>query len=497
MSAQAKTRPTTPRKFSDVTRWDKELDIAVIGFGGAGACAAIEASDAGADVAIFELSSASGGSTALSSAEIYLGGNGGTRVQKACGYDDSTENFFNYMMMCQGEQADEEKIRLYCEGAVDHFDWLVDKGIPFKDSEFKERAIMVTTDDGLLYTGNEKAWPFTTVAEPIPRGHNLHVMGDNGGPLFMKILTENVEQRNIPVEYETRALTLIQDDDGTVRGVVIRQNQQELNVRTRKGVILCAGGFIMNKEMVKRYAPLLARCEHEVGNPGDDGAGILMGMGAGGAAINMHEGLTTVPFYPPQTMTYGIFVNSHGQRFLNEDVYHSRMGKYCLSQPGDRLYLIVNVEDFGAYQEGNYLGADIVGTGETVAELEAELQLPAGNLQQTMAYYNEYAAKGEDPQFHKGKQWLKVLEPPFAALDVTPSRGAFYSTFTLGGLDTKPTGEVLTPDGRAIEGLYAAGRTTAGVPRRGDGYGSGMSVGDVTFFGRMAGRHVSQVKPVN
>ena len=103
--------------------------------------------------------------------------------------------------------------------------------MPFKDTEFKERAIMVTTDDGILYTGNEKVWPFNQVAKPVPRGHNLHVQGDNGGPLFMKIMTENVERRQINVEYETRALTLIQDSDGEVKGIVVRQNQQELNIK--------------------------------------------------------------------------------------------------------------------------------------------------------------------------------------------------------------------------------------------------------------------------
>ena len=242
MSVEDKTKPTKVRRFEDVSEWHKTMDIAVIGFGGAGACAAIEAKDAGADVTIFELSSASGGSTAMSSAEIYMGGNGGTRVQKACGYDDSTENMYNYLKYCQGPQGDDAKIRAYCEGSLDHFNWLVEAGVPFKDTEFKERAIMVTSDDGLLYTGNEKVWPYNELAAPVPRGHNLYVDGDNGGPLFMKIMTENVEKRNINVEYESRALTLIQDEAGVVQGIVIRQNQQELNVRTRKGVILCAGG---------------------------------------------------------------------------------------------------------------------------------------------------------------------------------------------------------------------------------------------------------------
>ena len=91
--------------------------------------------------------------------------------------------------------------------------------MPFKDSFHETRAIMCLTDDGLLYTGSEKAWPFNEQAEPAPRGHNLYVEGDNGGPLFMKIVGENVERRdNIEVEYEARALTLVADEHNGCTG---------------------------------------------------------------------------------------------------------------------------------------------------------------------------------------------------------------------------------------------------------------------------------------
>jgi len=188
MAEHPETTPSRPRRLGDVSQWDMETDVAIVGFGGAGACAAIEATDAGADVCIFELASASGGSTELSSGEVYMGGNGGTRVQRACGYEDSTEDMFNYLMAAQGELADEAKIRMYCENSRDHFDWLVKMGAKYKDSEYKDRAIMAPTDDCLLYTGNEKSWPFRDKAKPCPRGHNLEIVGDNGGPLLMGIL---------------------------------------------------------------------------------------------------------------------------------------------------------------------------------------------------------------------------------------------------------------------------------------------------------------------
>ena len=141
----SKISPTKPRRVHEIDEWQLETDVAIVGFGGAGACAAIEAADAGAAVSIFELASASGGSTALSSAEIYMGGSGGTRVQRACGYEDSTDDMFKYLMAAQGPFADEAKIRLYCEESCNHFDWLVSMVAQYKDSEYKERAIMAMT----------------------------------------------------------------------------------------------------------------------------------------------------------------------------------------------------------------------------------------------------------------------------------------------------------------------------------------------------------------
>jgi 3-oxo-5alpha-steroid 4-dehydrogenase len=485
----ATTTPTQARKASDVDQWHMETEVAIVGFGGAGGCAAIAVADSGGKAIIFEVASASGGSTAMSSAEIYMGGSGGTRVQRACGFEDTTEAMFTYMMMSAGPQADEDKIRGYCENSVAHFEWLCELGVPFKDSFHQTRAIMCLTDDGLLYTGSEKAWPFSEHAAPAARGHNLYVEGDNGGPLFMKIVTENVEQRPaITVEYEVRALALICDDNNEVVGLVVRKDQQELNVRATKGVILCAGGFVMNDEMLRKHAPKLTRGNQAIGNPGDTGAGIQMGMSVGGAAINMHEGFISLPYYPPASITGGILVNDKGQRIINEDVYHARLGNAILKDEGERFYFIVTVEQYGDYEKMNFMAAEVCGTGETVAELEAELQLPAGSLQHTVSFYNDNVARGSDPMFHKASEWLQTLEVPLVALDVTPGRGSFWPYFTLGGLDTLPSGEVVREDRSVISGLYAAGRTACGIVRRAEGYSSGMSVGDATYSGRLAGK---------
>lgn len=487
MSANSRFKPLSS---TQIEHWDIDTDVAIIGFGGAGACAAIEAADAGAEVHLFELASASGGSTALSSAEIYMGGNGGTPVQQACGYDDSTDNMISYLRSCFGNKADEAKIRHYCENSTDHYQWLQQQGVPFKMSELKERAIMALTDDCLLFTGNEKAHPFPDVATPVPRGHNLQIEGDNGGPLLMKLLTAAVEQRKVNVHYESRALRLIVDGNGAVEGVVVRIDQEEKTVRARRGVILCAGGFCMNEEMLRKYAPDFAEGLIPIGNPGDTGAGIMMGMSVGGAAINMNECFVSLPYYPPSSLTYGILVNDKGQRFINEDCYHGRVGYNALMEQkkSGRIFLITDVDGYGDYEKMSYLGAQVAGTGDSIEELESELALPAGSLTWTLSAYNQHAEQGKDPYYHKSSTWLRAISAPFVALDCTLGRGSFYPFFTLGGLHSLPTGEVLDANREPIPGLYAAGRTTAGIPRTASGYASGMSVGDATYFGRMAGR---------
>ena len=149
-----------------VASYHHSFDVVVVGYGGAGASAAIAAHDSGAKVAIFDVASAPGGSTALSSAELYLGG--GTRIQKACGYDDTPQAMYDYLMASNGPQADSEKIRAYCDGSVEHFNWLEQLGVPFKESEYKQRAMMALSDDCLLYTGNEKTEPFVSLAAPAP-----------------------------------------------------------------------------------------------------------------------------------------------------------------------------------------------------------------------------------------------------------------------------------------------------------------------------------------
>jgi hypothetical protein len=129
---------------------------------------------------------------------------------------------------------------------------------------------------------------------------------------------------------------------------------------------------------------------------------------------------------------------------------------------------------------------------ESFPALEKALAMPEGVLVGTLEHYNRCAARGEDPLFHKAPKWLRPLQtPPYAALDCSTQRSIF-GALTLGGLAVEITGEVRTPEGEIVPGLYAAGRCSAGLIREGRNYASGLSIGDASFFGRLAGRRAAQ-----
>ena len=309
--------------------------------------------------------------------------------------------------------------------------------------------------------------------------------GWGAGKLLMERLAARAISCGVSVRYNSRALTLIADDNNRVHGLVVRIEGEVQFVRARRGVILCAGGFVCNEAMLKQYAPAALQCKVPTTGGNDDGSGIRMGIGVGAAAIHMDQFFCTMPFFPPESLVKGIFVNERGQRFINEDVYHGRATHYILRQPNARAWLLVDNAIFD--RPVTNPDVQIQAVGETWEEVEQELGMPTGSLTHTITVFNDNAERGADPYFHKDAKWLRALtEPPFAALSYCASDFS-ASYFTLGGLNTLPTGQVLNVDGAVVDGLYAAGRTACGLPRWGEGYSSGMSLGDSTFFGRQAG----------
>ena len=398
------------------------------------------------------------------------------------------ENMKAFMLAALGPGADEAKISEYCDGSVEHYEWLVANGVVFKESFWGEPGWEIPGDDGLMFSGGENAAPFNEIATPAPRGH-VPQMSDKrtgekgGGYMIMEPLSRVAAELGVRAEYDVRVQRLVVDRDGRVVGVAAKQYGKELTVRARRGVVLATGSFAYNKEMVAAYAPQLE------GRPGaaieeHDGRAIRMAQALG--ADLAHMDATEVAFFgDPQLMARGILVNGRGQRYVPEDTYPGRIGQLTLLKNDNRAFLII---DEASYEEGcaatsstPFFRFQPKWVAETVEELESDMGLPGGTLQSTVEVYNRHAADGVDPVLGKKSEWVKPIGTPVAALDLRNCTAGF----TLGGLRTTVDSEVLHVSGEPIPGLFAAGRCTSGVCAW--GYASGTSLGDGSFFGRRAG----------
>jgi 3-oxo-5alpha-steroid 4-dehydrogenase len=480
---QADVRPVLA---GSIDSWDDEADVVIAGYGVAGAAAAVEAARCGAEVLVLERTGSWGGAAAMAGGFIYLGG--GTGLQKACGFTDSVDNMAAFLNVAMGPGADEDRVADYCAGSVDHFDWLVGCGVPFKAEFFAEPGWEPMGDQGLMYSGGENSYPFNTIATPAPRGHvpqmsNKKQGEASAGYMLMKPLVEAATAAGARAHYDVRAQSLIVESDGRVAGIRARRYGTEMAIKARAGVVLATGSFAYNDGMVARYAPRIA------GRPAasieqHDGQAIRMAQALGADLAHM-DATEVAIFIDPQQLVRGILVNSRGQRYVAEDTYPGRVGQLTLYHQDNSAYLIIDSdaqEKAMASWSPKFMLRQATWVADTVAELEREIGLAPGSLQATVAAYNAGAARGEDPLLHKKPEWLKPIGSPVGAIDLCENTGGF----TLGGLHTSLNAEVLHVSGEPIPGLFAAGRSAAGVAAW--GYASGISLGDGSFYGRRAGR---------
>jgi 3-oxo-5alpha-steroid 4-dehydrogenase len=478
--------PIPAREVSEV-RFDETVDVVVVGLGVAGACAAVAARQAGAAVLAVERSTEPGGTSAHSGGLIYLGG--GTTLQVACGYQDSVDNMAAFLRSALGPGVDDGRLDAYCEGSPEHFDWLVSVGVPFRAAFCDEPNRESADDSGLVFSGGEDTYPFDEVSVPVPRGHKPRWI-DSAGGFLMERLGAAVSTSGARVMTDAQAQALIVDGDAVV-GLQVLTDGGRRTIRARGGVVLAAGGFIHNETMVAEFCPLahVPDAVWRIGTPNDDGRGIRLGVGAGAATVRLDVFECALPLAPPHRLARGILVDRQGKRFINEDTYTGRIGLHALRDHDGIIYMITD----DVIHEPNLLGLRVSAAATTPEELAADIGVSPDGLARTVREYNEAAARGVDPAFHKRSPYLQPIgvspATGFGAIDLRVDHGAIYATFTLGGLRTDRDGAALGGGGRPISGLYAAGRTAASLAAH--HYASGISLGDGSFFGRSAGRHAA------
>ncbi|WP_143965870.1 FAD-binding protein [Gordonia zhaorongruii] len=471
---------------SDVAEYTDEVDVLVLGAGIGGCCAAVEAAEAGANVLVLERSAAAGGTTCMAGGHFYLGG--GTAVQQATGHEDTADEMAKYLMAVSRD-PEPEKIVAYCDDSVDHFTWLEALGFEFERSYYPEKAVIQPQTQGLMFTGNEKVWPFKDQAVPAPRGHKVPKPGDTGGAgIVIELLVKKLGELNVPIRYEVGGRKLIVDDSGAVVGAQFKDGATEGFIRARS-VVIAAGGFVMNPEMVAEHVPQLAEKPFTLGSTYDDGLGIRMGASVGAHLKHMDQAFITAPVYPPSILLTGIIVNKEGRRFVAEDSYHSRTSGFVMDQTDRAAFLIV---DESHMERPEFPLAPFIDGWETVDEMADDLGIDRATLNATLDRYNTYAGQGEDPDFHKSAEFLAPQDRgPWAAFDMSLGK-ALYAGFTIGGMATTVDGAVLNEEGSVIPGLYAAGACAANLAQDGKGYASGTQLGEGSYFGRRAGRHAAK-----
>ncbi|MGW6928857.1 FAD-binding protein [Lentzea sp. NPDC054927] len=475
-------------------------DVVVIGFGAAGACAAVEAAAAGASVVVLDRF-AGGGATALSGGVVYAGG--GTRQQVEAGVTDSVEAMVAYLRTEVRDAVSEATLRRFCEDSAKMLAWLEDQGVPF-DARVSPFKTSYPTDDYYLYqSGSEDAWP-----DPAPRGHRTRAKGTSGKAFFTR-LAEATRRAGVRIMPQTRAVELI-TTDGRVTGVRCRalsgiakalhgalsragakpwlyypplgrrlfglagwleRFARPVTVIARQGVIISAGGFIADRAMVHENAPA-HRGGLALGTPGDDGGGIRLGIAAGGKTARMDKISVWRFVTPPSALQRGVLVDVDGKAFGDATRYGAAIGSEIVER-GGKAWLLID-DDILAVARAQV-------RTQTAPFQRWQVRYLLGRGMVTAPTIEEVAAKAgigvPEP----------VGKPPYSLINVSVRAGFGYPCpmLTLGGLVVdEETGQV-----QGVPGLYAAGRSAVGVCS--ESYVSGLALADCVFSGRRAGQHAA------
>lgn len=457
-----------------------DTDIVIVGGGGAGLTAAVEATQAGSSVVVVEKNGFVGGNTILSGG-IYNAPD--PELQEPEGIKDSEELFYDQTYEAGDEVANPELVKVLTSQADDGLEWLKSLGMEFSDN--------IGQGAGSLY----------------PRTH-FSVKPNGTG--FIDAFMENLDESgNAQILTETTAEHIIMED-GKAAGIKAKNfDGSDLTINAKQGVVVTTGGFAKNPEMVVEYKneekwPNLDEKTISTNLGSITGDGITMSEEVGADLVDMDQMQFLYLGIPDRGPITGVldlqaekvlFVNNEGERFVREDGRRDVISKAIFDQPDGTYWMVhssdvldfdtaktVEQEDFKkVVEEGKYGWVQ----ADTLEELAEKMDVPYENLKKSFDDYNKsFDDKVEEDEFDRTLFTYPMKEGPYAAVPRTPALH-----HTMGGLKIDEGAHVLDKDGNPIPGLFAAGEVTGGI--HGANRVGGNAVVDLVVFGRIAGQNAA------
>ena len=342
----------------------------------------------------------------------------------------------------------------------------------------------------------------------------LAVEAVGGGPGLVDSLTQAARKSGIDIWYESRAVSLIADDDG-IHGVILKKAGKTVEVKGRS-VVLAAGGFQANTEWRTRYLGPgweLAKVRGTRFNTGD---AIRMALDIGAQPTGNWSGCHAVAWernapefgdlavgdqFQKHSYPWGIYLNAEGKRFVDEgadfrNYTYVKYGRAVIGQPRRTAFQIFDQKVIDLLREEYRIREVTKAEDMTLEGLARKLEIDVDGFVATIRAYNAAVQPTPyNPAIKDGKatrgisppksNWAQTLDtPPYVGFAVTTG-----ITFTFGGLRITPTGQVVDCEQRPIPGLFAAGELVGGLFYHNYPGGAGLMAGAV--FGRLAGAHAA------
>ncbi|MDQ4431276.1 flavocytochrome c [Yokenella regensburgei] len=441
----------------------KQYDVVVIGSGGAGLSAAIQAHDDGARVLIVEKMPTIGGNTIKASAGMNAAE---TRFQRVKGIEDSKALFYAETLKGGKNKNNPQLLQRFVENAPEAIEWLATRGIMLND---------ITTTGGMS----------------IDRTHRPRDGSAVGGYLISG-LVRNVTRRGIDVMLDTSVDEILLTE-GEVSGVrLLNDEQEQITVQTRS-VVVATGGFSANSAMVVKYRPDLAGFV-TTNHKGATGGGIALLEQIGAGTVDMGE----IQIHPTveQNTSYlisesirgggAILVNQQGNRFFNEMETRDKVSASIIGLPEHYAYIVFD-EHVRAKNKAadEYIAKGFVTSASSPRALAAKLGMDEHAFLATLERYNGFVEKQHDDDFGRTTALRNPInEGPFHAIRIAP--GVHH---TMGGVTITTEAEVLNTEQQAIPGAYAAGEVVGGI--HGGNRIGGNAVADIIIFGTLAGHQAA------